>query len=702
MGYDQLLGEIYEALPHLRDQLSSPQVVYVEAQKKAYITFRSGVLVEEASFLKMEAILRRIFMGRALALRVVSPALKDDFLTNIGQYKQVLSDFLKRNYPASASWMDAIDWRSSSNRITLTFPDEFSMHYMARQNVSARLSQAVKDIFNAEATVELAVSGDQEARLAALRQERAQETTHAYTARELQDMTAAKAAEAAKAAAARPGKPKTEGGMSSEKDGRAILGRAIGDKPVEMKELTSDTGTVTVQGDIFKKEVKELKGGELLLVTFAVTDYTSSILCKTFMRFRKGGRRGEETPTTPITEEERKAVMDKVDQIKEGMNVKVRGECLYDSFARELSISVRDLQPMVKVERTDTAEEKRVELHMHTNMSANDGMASAGDLIARAAKWGHPAVAITDHGVLQSFPAAFKAAKSNKIKLLPGCEGYLIDHDAIVRNPSDRTFNEPIVVLDFESTGLNTANARVIEIGAVKLIGDTVADSLMVMVNPKEPVPQAVQELTGITDMMLADKDTAEKAIPQLMEFIGDCPLAAHNASFDIALLKAELARLGQTWNGMVVDTLTFARKLYPDMKSHKLKNVCKQLGVSLKNAHRAVHDATATAQCLAKMFRQCEEMGVTSYEQLNTDERLLEGAIGKSHHIILLARTQEGMVNLNRLVSISHLEYFRRQPHMPRKVIQQYREGLILGSACEAGELFRAVLQGESHERLL
>jgi DNA polymerase-3 subunit alpha (Gram-positive type) len=254
-----------------------------------------------------------------------------------------------------------------------------------------------------------------------------------------------------------------------------------------MKELTGDSGLVVVQGEIFKKETKELKGGEMLLLTFCVTDYTSSILCKQFLRYRpRFARKEEGAEPAPITDEERQAVMDKVDRIKKGMAVRLRGECLYDNFARELSITVRDLMETEKEEREDTAEEKRVELHMHTNMSTMDALTSAEDLIARAAKWGHPAVAITDHGVLQAFPAAFNAAKKNKIRLIPGCEGYLVDQGKIVPEADGRAFDGPIIVLDFESTGLNTGTTYYFKVlAAAKGDGLTFVGDLSAAVTAK-------------------------------------------------------------------------------------------------------------------------------------------------------------------------------------------------------------------------
>ena len=714
MSYQDLLERIYAALPFLRGQLDPPSVVYMQSERKVYITFSSHTLVDEKAFLEMERILRASFPSHPLALRVRSPQLADAFLADIQQYKQVLVDFLRRNYPASSAWIEQIDWRNQGNLVTLTFPDAFSMQYMGKQNIQGRLVRAIMDIFCLECRIELAVAGDQEKRIEALRAANAASNSHSYAVSELGSQSTPAAPKAQKSEEtrtterrARPAKPSGDKPrdpmmpeMTDNVIGKPILGRAIADHPIEMRSLNSESGIVCVQGDIFKLETKELKGGEMLLVSFAVTDYTSSILCKVFMRYRRSafGRQKQDLEEHPITEEERKAVMDRVNQIKLGINVKLRGECMYDNFAHELSISVRDMVPMEKIEREDNAEEKRIELHLHTNMSTLDALTPAEDLVARAIKWGHPAIAITDHGVLQSFPAAFKAAKG-AIKLIPGCEGYLIDDPTIVRNPVHRHVSEPIVVLDFETTGLNTGTCRAIEIGAVRLRGNVIEDSLSILINPHTPVPQKVQQLTGITDNMLADKEDAAVVMPELLRFIGDAPIAAHNAAFDSAVLQAELRRLGLSWDGPVLDTLAFARKLYPDMKTHKLGTLCRQLGVSLKNAHRAVHDATATAQCLARMYEAVAEKGAHYLDELDTT--LPRGSIGESYHIILLAKSQEGLVNLNRLVSISHLDYFRRRPHMPRKVIQKYREGLILGSACEAGELFRAVLRQEPWEKL-
>jgi len=732
-----MMARIGQEIPQLAGKLSEPQAFYSKSRHKTLIVFESSVLAEEQPFLRLEKILRDMFPGRPLALRVKSPALGESFLAEPEKYRAVLTDFLKRNYPSARGWMDQVDWQIERNALresqslgrgeneaailTLMMPDEISLHVLNRNNVGPRLARAIQDIFDVSVRVELTVAGNREERLRQMREQRAsavmsvtmEEMAVRYgTGAEEADKPKAPAGKKAGGEEKRPGAGKKIGGEEkrpagakapapepAQTVGRPILGRTIGDRPVEIRTLNDESGLVTVQGEIFKLETKELKGGEMLLVTFAVTDETSSILCKYFFRYRSS--RGKTENPAPITDEERQAVDEKVKRLKVGMTVKLRGECRYDTFARELSIMVRDLVETEKEERLDLAEEKRIELHLHTNMSTMDAISSAEALIGRAVKWGHEAIAVTDHGVLQSFPAAFKAAKG-KIRLIPGCEGYLIEEKEIVTNPDGRPYDGPIVVLDFESTGLNTGKARITEIGAVKLQDGNILDSFQMLVDPEESLRPEITEKTHITDQMLAGQPKAAEALPKLLAFIGDLPLAAHNAKFDLSLMRAELRRLGLSWQGPVVDTLVYARKLYAtELKSFRLSSVCRHLGVSLKNAHRAVHDATATAKCLARMFEDTRERMPKLHTLEELTKGLRGGAIGESWHIILLAKNRTGLTNLNRLVSISHLEYFRRTPHMPREIIQKYREGLILGSACEAGELYRAVLNREEPERL-
>ncbi|MCR5566309.1 MAG: PolC-type DNA polymerase III [Clostridiales bacterium] len=732
MSYEDLMARIARDIPELAGKLSAPRVTYVKSSRKTYITFNSSVLAGEKQFLKLEAILREMFPGRPLAVRITSPGLKADFLEDPSPYRGVLDDFLRRNYPMARGWIGRIGWQMEKNQLTdttelagedkdglltLVFPDEISLRVMHQSDVGTRLATAIYDIFAAKVRVEMTVEGTREERLRRMKEER-RDAMLVVTAKEMAErygtgISIPKEDEAGKPAGEKkPAKPRKEtSGKQKEKGaaaeepaspvGKPILGRSIADRPVEIRELTGESGLVVVQGEVFHLEQKELKGGETLLVTFAVTDGTSSVLCKIFFRYRSRFMKKEEAESAPITDEERAAVMDKANRIKDGMCVRVRGECMFDSYARDLSITVRDLVETEKEEREDTAEEKRVELHMHTNMSTMDALTPVEKLIERAAKWGHPAVAVTDHGVLQSFPAAFRAAKKEKIKLIPGCEGYLIDEKPIVENADGRPYDGPVVVLDFESTGLNTGKARIIEIGAVKLEGGEVVDEFSQLVDPGQALGPEITELTGISDAMLQGQPKAAEALPQLLAFIGDAPIAAHNAHFDANLLKAELQRLDMSLSVPVLDTLAYARKLYPELKSFRLAAVCKHLGVSLKNAHRAVHDARATALCLKRMFEETRQAYPDAASEQDLNRTLTGGAIGESWHIILLAKNRTGLVNLNRLVSFSHLDWFKRVPHMPRQLIEQYRDGLILGSACEAGELFRAILNREDHEKV-
>ena len=733
MSYEDLMARIAREIPELAGKLSAPRVTYVKSLKKTYITFESSVLAGEKQFLRLEHLLREMFPGRPLAVRITTPGLKADFLEDPAPYREVLDDFLRRNYPMARGWVGRIGWQMEKNELTetadlpvdgtgdglltLVFPDEISLNVMKQSDVGIRLATAIQDIFTAKVRVEMTVEGTREERLRRMREER-RDAALIVTAQEMAErygtgitVPGDEAGQPKQAGDKKPRVRKETDGKAGGKNaakapeapavGKPIVGRSIADRPVEIRELTGESGLVVVQGEVFKLEQKELKGGETLLVTFAVTDGTSSVLCKYFFRYRSRFMKKEEAEATPITDEERKAVKDKVDRLKDGMCVKVRGECLYDSYARDLCITVRDLVETEKEEREDTAEEKRVELHMHTNMSTMDALTPVEKLIGRAAKWGHPAVAVTDHGVLQSFPAAFRAAKKEKIKLIPGCEGYLIDERPIVEDADGRPYDGPVVVLDFESTGLNTGKARIIEIGAVKLEGGEVTDTFEQLVDPEQTLGPEITEITGISDAMLIGQPKAAEALPKLLEFIGDAPIAAHNARFDASLLKAELKRLGLERTGPVLDTLAYARKLYPEMKSFRLAALCKHLGVSLKNAHRAVHDATATALCLKRMFEATREMYPDAESEEDLNKALTGGAIGESWHIILLAKNRTGLVNLNRLVSFSHLDWFKRVPHMPRQIIEQHREGLILGSACEAGELFRAVLNREDPEKL-
>ncbi len=682
MSYEDLIGRIAQALPETAGKLTVERVLYKKSEKRALFSFLSETIIGDRAFFTIKQIIAEVFPGLQFSLRVASPALKDDFIAHPDKYAHIFSSLLLRAHPATASWEFDMRWLSENGRIILEMPDEFSLEFYQKENVPELLSTAIFDIFRDKPPVLLRLRGDSEKRLARIAEERAREAEMARE-RALREMQAPKV------------KSKKEQGEGQTR----VKGRQIASPPVAIGELTDDCGQATIRGKVLDVDVRDISNGDARLVKFSVTDFTATVTCKAFFYYRERRRKDDTSEPPPITPAQRKTVNDAIDMLKLDIGVLVRGACQYDKFSRETVLMAQDIFTVPLEKREDNAPEKRVELHAHTQMSNMDATTPVAALIARAAAWGHKAIAITDHGVVQAFPDAFSAAKKNGIKLIPGVEGYLAEDERVVENGDDRPLSSPIVVLDFETTGLDAKSDRIIEIGAVRLEDGVIKDSLSLLVNPQRLLKEKIVELTGITDAMLAGAETADSALPKLMRFIGDCPLAAHNARFDCAFLEAELARLGQTYECPRVDTLSMARKLYPELKSHKLGAICKKLGVSLKDAHRAVHDARATALCLAQMLTVAKTRGAQTLRDI--DDVAREYALGSNSHIILLAASQKGLQNINRMVSASHLKYFKRRPHMPRELIQQYREGVIVGSACESGELFSAVLAGASEDKL-
>jgi len=467
------------------------------------------------------------------------------------------------------------------------------------------------------------------------------------------------------------------------KSENSILGRSISQEAIPIKEIDETSGLVAVIGEVFKTDIVETKTGKTIL-TFFITDYTSSITVKCFLRPQE-------------TEEVLEAV-------KKGLYCKVRGEAVYDTYSREVVIMGRDILKMSKIDRMDGAEEKRVELHCHTTMSAMDGVSSATKLIERAAKWGHKAIAITDHGVVQAFPDAQIAAKKNKMKVLYGVEGYLVnDGIPIAINDKNEDFNDTFIVFDIETTGFSAKNDKIIEIGAVKIKNREVIDTFSEFIYPKCKIPYKITELTGITDEMVKDADPIELVLPKFMEFIDGCAVVAHNAAFDTGFIKKNCNDLGLKFTSTIVDTVPMARFLYPDLKRVKLNLVAKYLGVSLENHHRAVDDAKATADIfLISIKKMIEELNINNIKELNKEFlEKMDIKKEKTFHIIIFAKTQAGMKSLYKLISEAHLDNFHKNPRTRKSRLMEVRDELIIGSACEAGEVYRAVLDGKSDEEL-
>ncbi|MDE6404024.1 MAG: PolC-type DNA polymerase III [Lachnospiraceae bacterium] len=478
-----------------------------------------------------------------------------------------------------------------------------------------------------------------------------------------------------------------------------IYGRDFEEEAMPIEDIIGEMGEVVIRGKVIRKDQRAIKNERTILI-YDITDYTDTMTVKFFVKNEQ--------------------VKEITDVMKEGTYVKLKGMTTVDKFDHELTIgSLAGIKkiPDFTTSREDRSVRKRVELHCHTKMSDMDGVSEAKDIVKRAYKWGHPAIAITDHGVVQSFPDAnhvwedlWKAEKSRCkeagepepdkqgfFKVIYGVEAYLVDdlHE-IATNEKGQDFGADFVVFDIETTGFSPTKNRIIEIGAVKVCGGKIVDRFSTFVDPLVPIPFEIEKLTGITDDMVMGAEQIDTVLPQFLDFCRDCILVAHNAQFDMGFIMENCDMQGISHDFTYVDTLGIARILLTGQKKHTLDAVAKTLGVSLENHHRAVDDAEATAEIFVKLIPMMAKAGITTLAQMNARGKASPDIIKKlsTYHAIILAKNNVGRMNLYRLVSESHLTYFSRRPRIPKSLLAKYREGLILGSACEAGELYRALLE--------
>ncbi|MDP4118100.1 MAG: PolC-type DNA polymerase III, partial [Bacillota bacterium] len=477
---------------------------------------------------------------------------------------------------------------------------------------------------------------------------------------------------------------------------KVIRGKKITDPEITpIKNIHGPYDKIVVAGDIWGIEAKELKSGKTI-VSFNITDYTSSIKVKMFE-----GAKSDEIDEIKKEKQTRK-LKELLENLKEDMRVMVSGRIEFDTFAKELTLMCSSIVKIAKEERMDNAEEKRVELHMHTQMSAMDGITSVGDLVKLAEKWGHKAVAVTDHGVAQAFPDAFKAKGKSDIKILYGMEGYLHgDKVRVVYNARDYTVDGEFVVFDIETTGLHCQEDRIIEIGAVKINKGVVTDRFSTFVNPEMKLSQQTTELTSIKDADVENAPKIGEVLPEFLEFCGNSVLVAHNATFDVGFIRINATKYSLPFNPCYVDTLNLCRALYNERKTHGLAAMVKHLNIELLNHHRAVDDAEATAEIMKRCIEKLKSHEIVNLTEFNTKLAPLNPSRVKDYHIIFLAKNKPGLVNLYRIISDSNLKHFNKHPVVTREVLKMYREGIIVGSACESGELFNAILMGESQEEI-
>ena len=460
-----------------------------------------------------------------------------------------------------------------------------------------------------------------------------------------------------------------------------LYGRDFDEESVEIEKIEGEIGEVVIRGKILATDVRELRSGNSLFI-FSISDFTDTISVKVFAR--------------------EESLEDLKTATKAGQFVRLKGVANIDRFDGELTIgSVVGIKKCedFTTKRVDNAPVKRVELHCHTKMSDMDGVSEVKDLIKRAKQWGMDAMAVTDHGCVQSFPDAnHSVERGDNFKVLYGVEGYLVDDmKELVENGAGQSLDHTCVVFDIETTGFSPLKNRIIEIGAVRVEEGRIVDKFSSFVNPDVPIPFEIEKLTGINDNMVLDAPKIDRVLPEFLEFCRGAVMVAHNAGFDISFIKENARQQGLEFNPTVLDTVSLARVLLPNLNRFKLDTVAKELKINLANHHRAVDDAGATAEIFVRFIKMLKERDIFDLSQLNELSRMTVEMIRKmpTYHIIIIAKNDVGRVNLYRLVSESNLTYFARRPRIPKSLLSQYREGLIIGSACEAGELYQALLRG-------
>ena len=486
--------------------------------------------------------------------------------------------------------------------------------------------------------------------------------------------------EAAKAAKISASAPATGGS-----DGKVLMGRSIKKAPINMNELNQDSGRVVVEGDVFEVTSRKLKKRDGAMLCFDMTDLTGSIRVVKFLR-----------------PEDDQSLINKVNV---GDHLKVNGYVSFSRYEEDIVLEPKDIVLGKKKIRPDEAEEKRVELHVHTRFSTLDALTDPAEIVKRAAYWGHPAIAVTDHGVLQAFPDMWKAGRKHGVKIIYGCEGYLVndvDGSLAVHGESERNMLDEMVAFDIETTGLNAGSDRMTEIGAVIFAGNEIKATFNTFVDPEMHIPAEITQLTGITDRDVNGAPKEAEALRSFLEFAGDRPLVAHNADFDTGFMSAAAVRNGIEFEPVYIDTLSLSRALLPDLKKHKLDIVSNRLSLPDFNHHRASDDALVCARIMGRFLDMLAQHDAATLNDIQSVYmRIKPAEHNRSRHMIILVKNKTGLKNLYELVSQSYLKYFYKTPTMPKSVLMQYREGLIFGSACGMGELYGAVMHGASDSEL-
>ncbi len=594
-----------------------------------------------------------------------------------GMYAMTLMERLKEQSPFAAAKLN--NKKPLLETATITFElDEFDFGYLKQYTIDSWIELEFKNRFGMDVKAAILPKKPKTGVFDSFMKKREEEALRLQ--QEMVSMSDA-----------RDGARKTKKVVQKQEDAgsenRLVGKKAITGTVISIADFSEETENVIIECYVLSQDVRITRSEKALLI-MEVTDYTDSITCKTFLKKEE-------------FEEQVKPKMGK------NMFLRIEGRLQFDTYQNEMTINIKAMEKIDDFRNmvNDTAERKRVELHCHTQMSDMDGMASAGALIKRAKAWGHTAIAITDHGVVQAFPDAFHALDRNdEFKVIYGVEGYLVDDlRDIIRHPKGQCFDDAYVVFDLETTGFYAGMDKITEVGAVKIIGNEVVERFSSFVNPERSIPIKVQELTGIDMSMVRDAPVIDEVLPAFLDFCEGCTLVAHNADFDLGFIEHFAMKFGLEVNNTTMDTLELARLFFPNIKNHRLNTLAKHFNAPLHNHHRAVDDAEATAVILLKMMKHMRQMNIHDLDGILRYAASTARDVKKlrASHVIILAKNLTGLRNLYELISRSHIDYFFRQPKIPKSLLQSMREGLIVGTACEAGELYQAVLMDKPKEEL-
>jgi DNA polymerase-3 subunit alpha (Gram-positive type) len=655
-----------------RDELDEKELMDIAINKvqviKPYmniiIYMESSNLINNNALHKLENIFSKKFTDYNTILKLKYNII-GSIMDKIKFYEENLLEIIKKEIQSSSSWIEDLKWEIRDDSLIICPPNKMAHYSIEKSGLIEDIKTKLKEELDLDLSIKV------------LDNDFAEE-------KDFMDTIIAEEKEMAINIVNSTVESSKNNSISKEvtvSNKYYIYGKQIKDLPIEIKTINMQTGSCVIQGQIFHIESRDIRNNKTL-VTFHISDLTDSIAAKVFLSEEHSG--------------------DFLANVNNESYVRIAGDVIFDNYSRSIVIMLKSLNKIDKEERKEFSEEKRVELHLHTQMSSMDGISPLKKIAARAKEWGHKALAITDHGIVQGFPEAMNLSKSLGIKMIYGMEGYLInDKKGIVTNYDKNKEYSTYIVFDIETTGLSPINDMITEIGAVKIVNGEVTDTYSQLINPERSIPEFITNLTGITDEMVRDKPTIGEIITDFKNFIGEDVLVAHNATFDIGFIREKMKIYNIGLDNPVLDTLELSRAVFPSLRSHKLNIIAKHLDVSLLNHHRAVDDATATAEMFLKILNMLEERNIKSFDQINGLGSNKDISKEETFHIIILAKNLIGLKNLYKLVSESHINYFHRRPRIPKSLIEANRDGLIIGSACEAGELYKAIIKNRSNNEI-